>query len=62
MKRRRILHVVAYLPLVVLAVSAIATMTQVGCSAGNSGGYGGYGSGGYGSGGYGSGSYGGLTP
>jgi hypothetical protein len=44
MNRRRVLHVVVYLPLVVLALSAIATMTQVGCSAGNSGGYGNYGS------------------
>ncbi len=47
MQRRRILHVIAYLPLVVLALSAIVTMTQVGCSAGNSGGYGNYGSTGY---------------
>lgn len=47
MKRRRLLHAIAYLPLVILGISAIVTMTQVGCSSGNSGGYGyglGYGS------------------
>jgi hypothetical protein len=48
MKRRRVLHLVAYLPLVILGISAIVTMTQIGCSAGSSSGYGlGYG-GGYG--------------
>ena len=40
MQRRRILHVLAYLPIIVLGLSAIITMMQVGCSSGPSGGYG----------------------
>ena len=40
MLRQRLLHVLAYLPLIVLALSAIVTMTQVGCSGTSTGGYG----------------------